>query len=403
MKPAIRLTLLAVLLVSLAGAVQADYHDTVFCGDLAAADCALLESSSENAAQQTSGSGVLDLDMTMRDLDEHSAGQYSIALDADVVWSGDLSGFQDMGMESLAIMSEPEDMLALFDELFSQLSGSLTISLQAPQGLPEMEGDSMLEALASGVGMEARLVDGVLYVDLASLATIMAAEDGVPSGWFGFNMMEMLKASMAMESMTEGMKDPHHNGAGKGSDDDGQMAGAMDEEAIAEMEAMAAAWSDPDFLGGFMTVERLEDQTVADQVAAVFRTTVDLEALFEGPELYELLQTAASMGGEPGIDEDDMLGVSMMMGMFAGGMQIEALTYVSIAEELPLREELRFAWPMAEMMSLAGEDATGDPYIGVDYRMDYGYPAETPEISVPENAFIISPGLLTAGAMDADA
>lgn len=388
MKLSVRIALVVALLASLADAVHADYHDTVFCGNLTVPDCALLEAAQENAAQQAKGSGVLDMDMIMRDLDEHSAGEYSIALDADVVWSGDLSSVQDMGMESLAMMSDPEDMLTFFSELFSQFSAALTLSLQTPQGLPDMEDDAMLEALAAGVGMEARLVDGVLYVDLASLATIMAAEDGVPSGWFGFNMMDLLEASMAMEPMLEGEE---------------LVADVMDEEAMEQMEAMVAAWSDPDFLAGFMNVERLEDQTVADQRAAVFRTIVDLEALFEGPQIYELIQSTAAMGGEVGVEDDDLLGVSMMMGMFADGMEIEALSYVSIEEELPLREEFHFAWSMAEMMPLAGDEATGDPFIGVDYRMDFGYPTETPDISVPENAFIISPGLLTSGAMNADA
>ena len=138
-------------------------------------------------------------------------------------------------------------------------------------------------------------------------------------------------------------------------------------------------------------------------VAAVFRTVVDFEALFDSPEFYALLMSGATMGDGTGMDEDDLAGLTMMMGMIADSMDVEAITYVSIDDALPLREEMRFAWAIGDMMAMAREKGTGDPYIGVDYRMDYGYPAETPDISVPENAFIISPGLLTSGAMNADA
>ena len=56
-----------------------------------------------------------------------------------------------------------------------------------------------------------------------------------------------------------------------------------------DMQEMVEAWSDPEFLGEFMTVERLPDQSVADQQAAVFQTNFNLRSLMDSAEFHELL------------------------------------------------------------------------------------------------------------------
>ena len=393
MKFTFRLVTVLVLLSALAGVARADFHDVVFCGDLPAADCVLLEAAQENAAQQTSGSGVLDLDLLMRDLDEEAMGEFLIALNADVVWSGDLSGLEEMGAASLGMMDDPAAMMTMLGELLAQFNGMFTLSLQMPQGLPGTLADDIPAELLSGISMEARLVDGNLYFDLSSLATIMPAEDGVPSGWFGFNIMELLEAGMAAEGMSEGMKDP------RGSDDDAMAeADAEMEAAMAEMEALAASWTDPDFLAEFMSIERLADEMVADQLVAVFRTGVDLVALFNSDAFSDLLLAGTEMGE---IDEEELQDMSMMidmMDMLGSGIDIEATTYISIDEALPVRDVFHMAWDMADMMAFMSESEDAIPYVSVDYQMDYSYPAEAPTVTVPENAFIISPGLLMAGA-----
>lgn len=393
MKFTFRLVTVLVLLAALAGTVRADFHDVVFCGDLPAADCILLEAAQENAAQQTSGSGVLDMDLLMRDLDDESMGEFLIALDADLVWSGDPSGFEELGAASLGVMDDPAAMITLLGELLAQFNGGITLSLQTPDGLPGMLAEDIPAELLSGISMEARLVDGNLYFDLASLATIMPAEDGVSSGWFGFNVMDLLETGVAAEGMSAGMKDPRGSDAEAMAETDAEMEAGI-AEAVAEIEAMTDAWTDPEFLAEFMSVERLADETVADQLVAVFRTGIDLAALFNSDALIDLL--AGSEMSE--VDEEELREMSMLMDMFGSGIDIETTTYISIDEALPLRDEFHMAWDMADVMAFMRESEDAIPYVSLDFRMDYSYPAEAPTVTVPENAFIISPGLLMAGA-----
>ncbi len=393
-----RSALLLVLLVSLAGATQADYRDLVFCGELTESDCALLEQASENSAGQTAGSYNLDMDLDLQDFETGPSGvtgDYSFSLDVDTVWNGDLSGFETMGLEAMNMMTDPEAMLVMFAELLSEFGGSATMTLVAPQGLPSVPEDEFPAALMDGVTMEVRFVDGLVYLDLSSLATIMAAEDGVPSGWFGFHMMDLL------DTMLEsGMMDMDMNGAGSKSADSGKADDGDMAQDMAAMEEMLADWSDPEFLGTFMAVERLEDQILDGKGVAVFHTSIDLSALFGSAEFHEMLNAGAVPGGEA-VDEDElgMMGMmGTMLGMVADAIDVESTQYIGLENRLTLREDTSMSWDMAAMMNLTGESSDAATFIAIDARVDYGYPEEDPVISVPESAFIISPGMLLAGA-----
>ncbi len=386
-----RSALLLVLLVALAGAAQADYHDVVFCGDLTDSDCALLEQASENTAAQTAGSYSLAMDLDLQDLETGLSGataDYSFSLDVDSLWSGDPSGFETMGLEAMSMMTDPEAMMVLLAELLSEFSGSATMTLVAPQGLPGVPEDEFPAALLTGLTMEVRLVDGHAFLDLSSLATIMAADDGVPSGWFGFHIMDLLDTMLESGMMDMDMTGTGGKPADSDQADDGDMA-----QDLAAMEEMLAGWSDPEFLGTFMVVERLEDQVLEGKGVAVFHTSFDLSALFGSAEIHEML----SSRGEAA-EEGEMAMMDMMLGMFADAIVVESTQYIGLENRLTLREDTSMSWDMAAMMNLTGESSDAATFIAVDARVDYGYPDEAPVITVPENAFIILPGMLLAGA-----
>jgi len=87
MRNIFRMTIVLFLAAALAGATQAD-AEPVFCGELAAEDCALLQTAQENALQQSSGNMTMDLDFTMRDVADTLPGEHVISLDAAMRWSG---------------------------------------------------------------------------------------------------------------------------------------------------------------------------------------------------------------------------------------------------------------------------------------------------------------------------
>jgi hypothetical protein len=387
MKKSVWLTAVLFLLFSLTAVAQAA-AEPVFCGDLAAADCALLQDAQTNAAAQTSGAVTMDVDLTLRNLDESMPGEQVISLDVDAIWNGDFSRFESMETEMLARMDDPTQLMAMMSEMLAGMSGTISVSVDIPEALQD---DAFFEDFPAVVALEMRLVDGIAYIDLSNLASAMSAEDGIPAGWLGFDITELMQ--MAMQSgpgAADGMA-PHSEGK-EGKQDPREPKGAdtMTGLAIpADMQEMVEAWSDPEFLGQFMSVERLEDQSVADQQAAVFQTNFNLRSLMDSAEFHELLGVTGELGG---MDEDEVSGIAMMVGMMTLGLDIEALRFINLDDGLPLREELHLDWDVSALINLAeqSEDSSElESSFGLDFLIDFSFSDEELPVTAPEGAFLM--------------
>ena len=386
MKKSVWLTAVLFLLFSLTAVAQAA-AEPVFCGDLAAADCALLQDAQTNAAAQTSGAVTMDVDLTLRNLDESMPGEQVISLDVDAIWNGDFSRFESMETEMLARMDDPTQLMAMMSEMLAEMSGTISVSVDIPEALQD---DAFFEDFPAGVTLEMRLVDGIAYIDLSSLADVMP-EDEIPAGWLGFDITELMQMAMQSGPGNEGDMAPHGEGK-EGKQDPREPKGAdtMTGLAIpADMQEMVEAWSDPEFLGEFMTVERLPDQSVADQQAAVFQTNFNLRSLMDSAEFHELLGMTGELGG---MDEDEVSGIAMMVGMMTLGLDIEALRFINLDDGLPLREELHLDWDVSALINLAeqSEDSSElESSFGLDFLIDFSFSNEELPVTAPEGAFLM--------------
>ena len=399
MKKSVWLTAVLFLLFSLTAVAQAA-TEPVFCGDLGVADCALLQDAQTNAAMQTSGGVTMDMDLALSNIPNMLEGEHIISLDVNAIWNGDISRFEALEPEALAMMNDPAQLMTLLAEMLAETSGSLSLSLVIPEA---MQDEDFVVDFATGVTMEMRLVDGMAYIDLSGLAAVMPAEDGIPAGWLGFDIAEFMQMAIESGYGEEGMKDPRSGGkedkpdprGPKGSDSLTGMAIPGD------MQELIDAWSDPEFLGQFMTVERLADRDVADQQAAVFKTNFNLRALMDSAELHELLGMTGEFGG---MDEDEMPGISMMLGMLTLGLDMEALEFINLDNGLPLREEFHMNWDLSVLMSLAEESADSEemdaPFgLGLDILIEYSFSDEVLTVTAPDDAFFMTPEMM----MDMDA
>ena len=381
MKKSVWLTAVLFLLFSLTTVAQAA-AEPVFCGDLAAADCALLQDAQTNAAAQTSGAVTMDMDLTLRNLDDSMPGEQVISLDVDAIWNGDFSRFESMETEMLAKMDDPTQLMAMISEMLAEMSGTISVSVDIPEALQD---DAFFEDFLAGVTLEMRLVDGIAYIDLSNLADVMP-EGEIPAGWLGFDITELMQ--MAMQSGprdTDGMT-PHSDGK-EGKQDPRAPKGADTLTGMtipADMQEMVEAWSDPEFLGQFMTVERLPDQSVADQQAAVFQTKFNLRSLMDSAEFHELLGVTGELGG---MDKDDVSGIAMMVGMLTLGLDIEALEFINLEDGLPLREELHLNWDISALMNLDSSELESS--FGLDLLIDFSFSDEELPVTAPEGAILM--------------
>ena len=381
MKKSVWLTAVLFLLFSLTAVAQAA-AEPVFCGDLAAADCALLRYAQTNAAAQTSGGVTMDVDLTLRNVDESMRGEQVISLDVDAIWNGDFSRFESLETEMLAKMDDPTQLMAMMAEMLAETSGSVSLALVFPEA---MQDEDFFEGFSTAITLEMRLVDGMAYIDLSSLAAVLP-EDNIPDGWLGFDITEFMQIAMqGGPGDADGMA-PHSDGK-EGKQDPREPKGAdtLTGMAIpADMQDMVEAWSDPEILGQFMTVERLADQSVADQQAAVFQTKFNLRSLMDSPEFHELLGMAGEQGG---MDEDDVSGIAMMVGMLTLGLEIEALEFINLEDGLPLREELHLNWDLSALINLDSSELESS--FGLDLLIDFSFSDEELPVTAPEGAILM--------------
>lgn len=402
MKITFRITAL-LLLALLVGAVQAEHHDFVFCGDLASADCTLLQESQANAATRTSGSTKMDMDLTLLNFGAEAPGDYVISLDAAAAWNGDFSAMEAMAAASAGMLDDPQQLMTMMADMLEQLSGRVTVSLEIPHGLPAVPDGEISAQFMTGVNMEMRLVDGVAYVDMSELAAIMPADDEYPSGWLGFNIPELMQMAMQGGDMEYGMKGPHSDGDKDKKDRDGAKGDdAMSQDYPSEMNEMLEAWADQEFLGQFVTIERIADQSIDGQQAAVFQTDVDLQALMNSADFHELLRMASDTSGED-VGDSNMAGIAMMVGMFSLGLDIQALEFISLSDSLPLRDELHMTMDLTAMMSMMEEaaDADQDSSVSLDFLVDYSFSDEVLPVTAPEDAFFMTPDMMMQTSADA--
>ncbi|MCY3906450.1 MAG: hypothetical protein OXF63_04275 [Anaerolineaceae bacterium] len=394
-----RNALLLVILLALAGATQADYHDVVFCGELAESDCALLKVSHENAAQKISGTADLNLDLfwSVPELEPFKPG---FALEVQVIWNSDLRDVEMLDLTTIYTWEDDEELLTMIADVLSRTSTWITVSLNLP---PEMQGfveEEIPEAYFSGADLlEVRLLEGDVYLDLSGLASL--APNEIPRGWFGFNVMDVLKAAQARNVL------PAENESDLGTI-------AAREESLANLEEMVAFWTDPAFLETFVAIERLPDEMITGQTAAVFKTRLDLPAMFLSDRLREVLMASADAAEGIDIEGNDVSGtVTLMAGMLewaailVAGIDIEALHILDVKEEVPLRQEVHLAWDLSaleatlgsltgaqETDSEAGPESDSQTDVSLDTVTVYSYPDEEVPIPVPENAFFLPPGLI---------
>lgn len=384
MKSVFRMTIVLVLLAALAGAAQADV-EPVFCGELAAEDCALLQTAQENALQQSSGTMTMDLDFTMRDIPDMLPGEHVISMDVAMRWSGDPEALMRLeGLQAATLpMYEPAQMVLLLEEMLEGLNGEVNMTLHVPAALLEHE-DSPFD-----FSTDIRLVDSVAWLNVADIVKLTAeltpgdsSFTGQLVDWIGIDIPKWMQHALEEAPMEEPMRAPDQSSMMK------------------EMEELAATWSDHDFLTQFVIVERLADRSVNNQAAAVFQTRVDLNALLRSAEFHALLGSLGEMGGSMSLgdmgemeemDEGDMQAMVMMLVILTQGIEIETREFIRLDDPLPLREEARMAWDLAALQAFA-EDATDmEGALSLDTRVDYHYPEAVEPVTAPENGILVSP------------
>lgn len=299
MKRTVVLMGLLALLVALPVGITSAKADDVYCGDLAAPDCALLRASNET--METVETVVYDA----------SFGFDVMMEDAPVVSAAfSASGAVDPGQAQIdAVTNEVLDMrirdvLALVEDpeaLADTLLGYAERVLTAPQMSADLTMTFIAEDETSGpFNLRLRVVDGVVYGN----SELLAAGGMSPDQWISLDTVQvahMVAEALQNPDLMSGFMGGMSGGADMGGMSSGGEMGAGSGDFMAQFngfgEQIAAiqnnpAWEVMDsdaFRDRILDIQRIEDSEIDGVPVAVFETTMDFGALAETEEFRSVM------------------------------------------------------------------------------------------------------------------
>jgi hypothetical protein len=350
-----RLFALLLVLMLVVPAVGAQ-ESTVYCGDLAEADCALL-TNSQSVMSEISAAGFdfelnFDMDAGPESISLGMAGDGAFAGDMDVMKS--LEGFDT---------EDFEEILAMLTGFLKSFKGQLNFEIDLPTEL-------MMEVGIPELKFELLLTEGVIYADAGPLM-------GSPTPmWMGIDLVLFIDAIMA---------------------EAGDM-GAMDMDMdMMDMEDFDLSMFE-EMGNQFMTITRVDDEQVDGVTVAVFQSTFDLSGMMSSePFQGFLMEIMAAQGAdlsELDMDAGELLG--MVAAMYENSTFIME-QWIGVDDYYPYYSAMYMEFTMdmeAIVMSMgmpADDDMPGAITMVMEGELSLYDFNEPVEIIVPEGAMVIDP------------
>jgi hypothetical protein len=363
-----------VLMLCLSGAAFAQTMPPTFCGELSQEDCDILTNASNATA--TLDSALYDFTI---DLNVSNVPDMDEPLNFNITGSGSFSGMAAlhdsmMGMMDMTSMqTDPTMMMQMVGDLFRGLNADINLTFNFPPALVEQMGGDMPDTLT----IQARLVDGFGYLNMDTLAPLIAdsSMNMNLSGWYGIDLASLFEAlSTQMGDMM----------------DDSDMSEFMPS---AEMMENMAQFHDPEFMGRFVSVTRVDD---GSGDTAVFQFNIDLGAMMGSPEFQDMMrqQIVSQMEtmGDEAMDEDDMNEALAMVTQMFKGMTFVVTEEIGLTDGFIHRVNGAMSFDTAGMMAAMGETGSSGevpPVINLTFSIGYSSFNTAPPVTAPEGATII--------------
>lgn len=334
MRKGLLLVMLLLTVVSGAALAQTTTAD-VYCGDLSADDCAILQQS------QTA----------MHDL---TAAAFNLFVDVQIEAEGEQMPISLVGSGAYSGLDRNADLSMGGDAALTALRGfnaELMLTATLPQSMVE-EADA-----PNTLTLELRLVDGVGYLNFDPLQPLI--NDPQFAGWGGLDLAGLIGA--LLEENPDFLSELGSMAAGSGVDAD--MFMNMDTQAVEQ----------------YLTITRTDDGSGTN---ATFETTVDFAGLLADPAFQDMLRSQMDASGQGMTDAD----------------QQEAFDQMSTAFEdatLLIRQEVDTTSGRTASLSVEFDVAVTDAAdpsengsASVTAMINYDY-ENVPTITAPENASVL--------------
>lgn len=356
------LILVTVLLLAVSGSAFAQLPEG-FCGGLSDADCQIFTASSQAMLAQESGSLDMSLDLAINNIPDAPFDSLAFNLSgrgAYHVEPGLMERYAAMQTNPAALFEDMSQLPQMMEDLLGGFEGQLSLALTLPDEIVDMAAQSET-AIPNTLSTELRMVDGVAYINLSSLAESLP-QAGIPGGWYGLELARLIKSVMEM-SMSE-LEDMDMSG--------------FDASSFSQ-------FYDAAFLESYIEIERLDDS----DGAAVFQMTLDMAALAESPFLRDMMQQQMEAAGQTMSEADIDEALEMVAQMYEG-LDMQAIYAVNLSDNTMRSMDMTVDWNLASLMSAVGEDAAEAPALTMTFSANYSDYNAAPAINAPEDANVLT-------------
>lgn len=404
-----RTVLIAMLALCIAfvPAVTFAQSDGVYCGDVddqVPGSCDLLIAAAENDKEVVDGAYDIEFDLLLSNIPDAPFDELQLTwLQTGVYTSNsDLREelLADIDVTSADELQDPATMMALIDAFLSTSNTQQDITLLLSDAIVDAISEESDFPVPSQIDLSFAIIDGIIYIDLSTIAEYIP-QAGMLGGWVGTELAPFLELGLEQAAA-----DPDAQAALMAMG--GAMAMAMSSEGQAAMEEAQAAQLE--MVSDYLTIERLEDEELEDEDAAVFLTTFDLAGFASSPEFMDMAMQQMAMMEAMGQDvpsEEELAEMEEMMPMIAPVLFEDFLydTYqlVGLDSELTRVTAVDLVWDMTGLMEMAaesGQDVPDEaPLFDMVMIVDSYAQNEIGEIVAPAGALVL-PAAMIMGMME---
>lgn len=383
------------LLLGLFGTALAQQAPAPYCGNLATADCTVLQKSQDAMQKVASYSSKSSFALALSGLPGLPSKETAVSFAIDGTYSADEATRSALQSVSGLSQAEMQSLLADKPELLVQIANGwnfdATLKVTLDAALAGLLSAQTGLTVPETISLPVRMVNGVLYYDASELAAFIA---GIPSGWVGVPVGELA---------TRAQKQGLFAQASAAMNPDTLKAAGMSGASGAAFAALQMMLKNPEPLRQFVTIKRGDDTTVDGKKAAVFVSTFDWVGFLTSPEFSNVVKGLASSGAlgqnaPSAADIDQGLQMLTMLGptLFAG-IKSEATQTIGLEDNYQYGYKSTFDWDLASLMQMAAmsgslpaelKPTSSNPKIslGVDVTDTNYSTSPSTAIAAPENA-----------------
>lgn len=376
-----------------------------YCDTLSAEDCELVSGTVDAMSAISSGATALSIEMIVQDIPELPAETLSFRYDQSIGFMlgeevaaliQDLQGMTPAEMQSLG--DEPAVGIEMARILVNGMNFGMDLDLQMTDEMAAFLSEEMRDDIGMDLPTELSLrlmiVDGIFYIDTASIAPFAPEITAFVDGWVGLDanpLIDMAAAELAGEGMS--------GSAPSGTDSMGAGTIGMTGALVATVDALDPSGE----IIKFLDVEPLDVEDAAED-EAYFLTTVNFADFFQSPVFRQLVAYfSADQGASMTEAElDEVVQLAQIMGpSLLQGLNLQLIELIDEGTGHIAVGDLLLEWDLASLLLLASQGdpslqvAEGaEPFLGLNIVTSADQLNEDVDLSAPEGAFVVPTEML---------